>query len=524
MKKRSKTGILVELTTQQEKSKNKINKFCENAKIFLELTNPLRDKLSSFQSITDIDLEDLDEIENWKLLYLSNSKDLLKKNYLPRDFTTRHNIFRDKLFILNTSYLEYFNQLYEVINKYSRYEFLSFLNFHPSELGDTRSLLEKDFLKVSNKYINEKKDDVKADIYLAHFKVEELLKIVKVSRYEGLPFGYEQDNKNYQRFLIKKKIEEISKNFIDNNPKKLFPATITLVMSETCVENEEKNKLLIPYKYSIIDIIDGQHRLFAYTNTSISDETREQAEILTTLIKFKENSNFSKSSAKIFCEINSKQAKVSKNLLYSIKYDTIGDRDFISIGGKILKECNKSGKFPLGNLFAINPLMKKNVFGLQPIPLVTIIESDLIQFLKGEGLSKVVSETKFSEIFGNTKTYYLANTDQFWKKAKEILEKYFHSIVTVFDNDWKENSESLFLSAKYISAVIRLLRNYLFDDEKSLDEIENYLSLIKNNIVKKINVAPNETILKSGNINIPPTKLGIATIYNFLKEPNSYTS
>ena len=67
-----------------------------------------------------------------------------------------------------------------------------------------------------------------------------------------------------------------------------------------------------------------------------------------------------------------------------IKYDVLGDRDLKAIAGKILLEVNCEGESKaLNGTLLTNSLKKKNSLGHYPIPITTIVDNDLIPFLKG---------------------------------------------------------------------------------------------------------------------------------------------
>jgi hypothetical protein len=146
--------------------------------------------------------------------------------------------------------------------------------------------------------------------------VKKLLKIVRVSRYEGIPLALEEYNSDrYQRLLIEEKVVRIAKGFVRNDERRSFPNTLTLVLSSDCEERHD-GKLHIPKRYSSVDIIDGQHRLFAYSHPYIREDVREGAEILASAIKFRTGNarDISRRAARLFCEINSNQAKVKNSL------------------------------------------------------------------------------------------------------------------------------------------------------------------------------------------------------------------
>lgn len=513
------TAVLMEFTSEQSHIKDKIRKFIRTCHLFTHSSKSLREKFQLFTSIPPTKLTDFEEVSNWRFAFFGTSKDIDKDHITATGFPDQPEV-RDKLSIFGSENIEYIAQLTELINKYARYEFLSALDFAPQDLGQSQ-LLEKRFIKADNRYVTED-NNIKADIYLLSFRVKELLEIGRVSRYEGIPFALESGEKaQYQRFLVKSKLDNISKKFIKNEKRKSFPNTVTLVLSRDCrIDQQNADVLLIPNRYSSIDIIDGQHRIYAYSDPEIEQAVLEETEVLASAIKFQtdDQAQIRRLAAKIFCEINSNQAKVKNSLLYLIKYDVLGDKDAIALAGKTILECNK-GTGALGNIFLINSLIKKNKLNLPPIPIVTIVEQDLSKFLQGEGIDRRLSDQDFTAIFAHSKAELERNPDQWWRKGKAVLEHYFNHIRNTFPNDWKDDSESNLLSSKYISALIRLLRYYLIDEGEDLSAIQSKLLGLKTAVNGITRPGAGQPSFPRENDLIPSTKFGLTTIYDFLKRP-----
>lgn len=518
----NRTAVLFEFTGQKNNIRTKIRKFTRSCNLFVNSGKSLREKFSLFGSIPEDILSDFEEVNDWRFAFFGTSEDIDRKQLSPQNFPD-HPEVREKLSIFGRQNIEYITQLCDLINKYARYEFLSALKLSPHDLEEDQ-LIRKKFIPAENRYVTES-NTIKADVFLMTFKVKELLEIGRVSRYEGIPFALEsEDHNQYQRFLVKSKLKNISAGFIRNQRRKIFPNTVTLVLSTECyIDPNDESKLVIPKKYSSIDIIDGQHRIFAYTDSSICQEVLDNGVILASAIKFQSTNNntIKRNAAKVFCEINSKQAKVKNSLLYLIKYDVLGDKDSIALAGKVILECNK-GNSALGNLFLVNTLIKKNKYNLPPIPIVTIVGQDLCKLFEGEGIDcELIDPDGYRDTFGHSRDYLRAHTDVWYKKGKSILEFYFNKLSEAFPNDFKENSDSLLLSSKYISALIKLLRYFLIDKEKELSEIPSEIQRLKNSVNRIVSPSNEESSFPRGNTSIPSTKHGIKTIFDFLKHPSS---
>lgn len=521
----NKIAVLVEITDQADKFSDKIKKFNRNCNSFISSKLSIREKAKLF-NVPEDDLDDFEDIKKFKYLYIGTNHRFENSRLTRSDFNDYPNIQKG-LYIFKPTHLEYLRQLTNLINIHARKDFYSALEFSPRDLDDKVTSLHLDFIKAEGKYITTDKI-IRADIYLVKFFVKDLLDIARVSRYEGIPFILDQDGKeSYQRFLIEQKLENISSSFILNDYKKSFPNTITLVLSDNCKEEkiDKKKRLTIPKNYSTLDIIDGQHRLYAYTNTNNQDVVREKSELLATAIKFKteDKTQITKYSAKIFCEINANQAKVKNNLIYLIKYDVLGELDETAMAGKILLEINK-GNSSLSDLFFTNSLRKRNKFDLPAIPVTTIIDNDLVPFLKGlRSKKQSVSNKIYEEVFGNSRSYFYNNKqNELVRAARIVLEQYFDKVIKIFKYDWADNASSYLISAKYIAAFIRFLRHKVFVEEIKLNQMENELKKLKSEI--DIITKPNKSASFPKGLNIiPSTKHGINTIFSFLLDTNSFS-
>lgn len=522
----NKTCIFLEYTSENRNFKTKIKKFIKNCNLFITSTHLSQEEKFKFFNIPTEKLEDFSEVINFKYVYFGTDPKIQNEDLTRKDFPD-HPLIQKDLYIIKPNTLEYLRQLSNLIKHHSKNEFLAALEFTSKEYGESDESIRLDFLKADNKYITGNK--VKADVYLLKFTVEQLLRIARVSRYEGIPFILEEENAkhNYQRLLIESKLKNISENFIQDDKRMLFPNTITLVLNKDCIEENKdgKIKLSIPKKFGSIDIIDGQHRLYGYAIKDLNRETLKKSEILASAIKFhtKKNDDITKNAAKVFVEINSNQARVKNNLIYLIKYDVLGDRDDEALAGKIMLMCDSApDSKPLGNVFLTNSLKRKNKFNLPSIPITTIVDNDLIPFIRGVKVDKKkIKDEDFEKVFKNTRKYLSENPLSLCRQTRNILNEYFSHVKAVFKHDWKIDSNSFLISSKYISAFIRLLRYYLFDLKLSMAEIKIKLEELKKAIDKVTEPIDSESLPK-GSLDIPSTKHGINTIFEFLKDTTTF--
>lgn len=516
-----KTCIILEYTSESSGFKDKIKKFLRNSKIFIESQISNKDKFE-LCGISGEVLYDFEEITDWRLAFFCTHDNFESSRTGISDFPEFPSL-QPQLSLFRPTQINYFCQLSQLINKHSRNEFLASVSI---AITEEEANIKLSYIKTSGKFVNADKRE-KADVFVVKFKVGTLLKMARVSRHEGIPFILDDDNDSkYQRLLIQRKLSNISEGFISDNSRMAFPNTLTLIANSDCKDLEEETKIEFPMKYGSLEVIDGQHRLYAYTHTSISNTTREESEVLATVIKFRTNDKkkISRYSAKVFCDINANQAKVKNSLIYLIKYDVLGDKDFKAIAGKILLECDKSYRKALSKMLMTNTLRKTTPLSTIPVQITTIADNDLVPFLKGIKIDKsAITEDEFIRIFGNNRDYFRRHKGAFWKKGKELIETYFNSIKGVFPEDWKKGSNSILHSSKYYSALIRWYRYMLFDEAKELSEIRNELVSLKSavdGITKPINSA---SFPISSDL-LPAKNKGIGTMFEFLKNPQAQTS
>ena len=514
-----KTGIIFEYTAQKGNFRDKIKKFNLNCHLFVEDTYlTLKEKFALF-GIPAGEMDDFEDIEQWKYVYFGTSPDFDLRKYDRREFPEYPNIAAN-LYTFQPAQLEYLRQLTNSIGKFAKSELLAIMEFSPQSLGDPEEFFDLDFIKADGKYIAGD-SEVKADVYLLKFKVSQLLNIAKVSRFEGIPFMMEDHSikDNYQRLLIDEKLSSIAEHFIAGNKKKTFPNTITLALSEECVETDQ-GKLRIPKKFSSVDIIDGQHRLFGYTRKEVADLVRDHAEILATAIKFRNEANdpdiITKCAARVFCEVNSTQAKVSQDLLYLIKYDVLGDRDYPAAAGKVLLVCDKRDSAVTG-LFAVNTLRRNNLLNKPSLNIIAMIEQELVPFLKGEGIDQFrMSADNLVVLFGG---YGFKNNErEFIAKAVTFVEEYFNHLKGAFSKDWSPNASTILISENYILAFFRFFRYQLFNRGQHIRTMPEILRKLKEKL-DRVTGTSNSPSFGTDAVIFPPITANSEEIFQFLINP-----
>ena len=480
--------VLIEAKTKKGKPSNKIKKFIRHCELIRKCQVDKRELFSHFKGIPEEKLTDFTGVSAWRYLYIGTNNELSTQNISPKNYPET-----DLLQIFDETNWEYFKVLERAIKSTSRYEFFAALEINPSDLSDPvlgSFLPARPCLELTNTTLGS--GQVRASLVVAFFTPDELLRIARVSRYEGQPLtvsttsststsnSTRKKSSGYQRVLSHEKLRKIA-DFVSDNSDITFPTNLTLVLSKECEVHE--NELHIPAKYASIDMIDGQHRLFSYT---LSDEqTRRKAKLIVTAIKFhtEDSEKINRYAAQTFITINREQTKVKRELILLISYDVLDEKTPEAVAAKILKVCDSKPNGVLERIFAIKAFIKKNQFGQRPIPIISVVEA-LARISKLENLSAI--EDVLGKHFEDTKEGQ-EGCEMLIRAVVTLLERYFKLVRKVFDVDWGDPN-SLLMCAKYFGAFVRLLETFtITEDQLTIEEIETELENIKQNILDKYN-------------------------------------
>lgn len=462
-------GFLVEVTTQKDYNDKKIKKFIQKYRAIKESELPKNKLINLFSGVPSDNIK----IEEWRSIYVGTSVELVYNEMIPKKFTDS-----EGLTIINIDDWNYITALKKAIGRYARFEFLSFLGLNPDKIeriDDTDQYF--DFYKVKERNIT--KEPLEADIFLFAASPSFLLRTCRVFRFVGLPLS---DAKSYyQRMLSKRKLDEITK-FIGESSKRCFPTPITVILPTRVDEQlrEKRSKIAIPFKYGSLNIIDGQHRLYAYASSKIPMKTRKEARILVNGIKFKTDDleKIKKFSTRTFIDINREQVKVKTSLLYSISYDAMGDTSSKSLAGKIISLCNSEKNSPLHDLFEGRVIGRKSKLGLTRTSIVEVTNA----------FAKIIEKIRDPNSLQSQNIANMLGEDIIPIEAsklidigKKLMNKYFNRVKNVLSGDWTERTESVIFRSKYMAALILLLQDFI-ERGNNFEEIENWLSNISNNI------------------------------------------
>lgn len=309
--------------------------------------------------------------------------------------------------------VKYFKSLTNVIKLSARHEFLEFLDVDESDFGDNVLSSSTGTTNCFSGYIlPEEKSSFNEGYKIISFYIdaESLLKRAYVLRQEG--WRKKENVGYYQRMLDSKKITSMRKYLSEE--KRVFINNIITTISENDIklytDQDRRNEIRlgengdfidsnkhtsitpafidIQNKCSIIGIIDGQHRTYAYHEGDdiyeqwISHLRKIQNLLVTGILFPKKESkeNRLKFEANLFLEINSNQKKVGQLIQQEIQMQTMPFSS-IAIGKCVLNLLNEHG--PLVNLIEMYTYEKGKIktasivsFGLKPLIKVDKEKSD----------------------------------------------------------------------------------------------------------------------------------------------------
>ena len=468
----SSVGFLVEVTTQLEKNKRKIEKFILKYRAVKKSILKESELVSLFSGVSKGERRSFDGVKEWRALYFGTSPELIHEKLAPDQFHDSAG-----LSIINVDDWDYIKTLEKAVGKYARFEFWSFLGLNPNEIEGIEDIDEYfRFHRVERRKIT--KGALEADIFQFEAPPSFLLRTCKVFRFYGLLL---RDAKTYyQRMLKKKKLEEIRK-FIGRSTKRCFPTPITVVLPPQAEPRErDGKKLAIPYKYGTIDIIDGQHRVYAYASSKISKKVLKKARLLVNGIRFHTDDpkEIMKFSANTFIDINREQMKVKTSLLYSISYDVMGDKSSESLAGKVILNCNSDKYSPLHDLFEARALKRKSKLGLRRTSIVEVTKA-LAKVIEDIRRPNSIEAKNAAKMIGKTSLSRSAN--KLIEVSTDLLNRYFNRVQKVLSKDWVDGTKSVIFRSKYMAAFILLLRDSI-GKGYSFTEVEKRLRKISDNI------------------------------------------
>lgn len=300
----------------------------------------------------------------------------------------------------------------------------------------------------------------------------------------------------YQRLLVPKRLKGITK-FIDEGG--YFPNSIIINFAEpkenvkVSFDHIHKEKasdsefglLNIPNAYGIAYIIDGQHRVYGYSNSKYKDVHTVP------VVAFQDMT--SEDQLKIFMEINENQKSVSKNLRIDLEEDLFWSSSRLDSRMKALR----SSTIKMLSGQSGNVLFNKISIGEDQAALSSVFfDKALLQ----SGLIPKAKQTKWT---GDTETclYDISetNVDKAMQESRKRIVQFLNGCYEIAEDKMSDETKETFLFSNRATypfiTLAGLLHSFLFH----CGEI-NATSTIKERIAK---ITPYIQVLCDGLNNLP---------------------
>jgi DGQHR domain-containing protein len=380
---------------------------------------------------------------------------------------------RQLMFVWDCDTFEYFKVISGVLRKYSKYDIFTFFHVSPEEVLDPQQV-EMNRSKTTYEVIEMKKGVFGCPTYTFKISPQRLLERCYVLRNEG----WRSDS--FQRMISPTKLHAIRKYIVDNKGNSSFANNI-IIGPSTEGERVEiqpretggRTTIDLSWRYNSFCIIDGQHRLLAFTQDFLgeSNPTEKQAdeviknlaqssEVLVTLVDFAgEPTEILEREARLFKDINSLQTRVKKDFIFNLQ-EIIEPNHPFSIGNKVIRYLNQldTGVF-------------KNKFQMKSLPSYRgkIKRSSVVQYglaelvnIKGNLLARAFKEKNPGQDIN------INQPDNYITFCGDNLNSYFRSVKEVFEEKakrqiWDKWSKSgyMLLSTSAIVGFLRLYRHFI---------------------------------------------------------------
>ena len=382
------------------------------------------------------------------------------------------------IIFFSDSTIQYYSELVKHLGTCSRYQLLGNL------------LANTEIKKMQNKVLAIKGKMGGHEYYEFSIEPEKLLKI-------GYVLHRNEANKNmmptYQRIIKRKRLKEVQ-SFINDGG--YFPNSIIISIdsggrklqfdeSPTKLDDSisKIGVLHLPKRYHSAYIIDGQHRLYGYSDSEYANTNSIPIVAFVDLDRSEQ--------LKLFMDINENQKSVSQTLRITLNSDMLWDspnqnerRD--AIRSKIAQMCGEEQSSPLLGRVVIGEDEKNNIkcITIQAIQLALQKCSFFSTFAKNNTIA-----TNGSFDVGDNQ----ATIDRFYP----FLEGCFKTVKNECETEWSLGEQGILTINRGIQGIIRIIndvvnlliaQNKLFpltqDIDDIINEVEYYMSPLLNHINK----------------------------------------
>lgn len=403
--------------------------------------------------------------------------------------------------------LHYFKYLSAALKMSAINEMLDFLDIKLTNYGENITSHQTYSAKFEAYILPEVKSYFKNGYKIVTFYMDpqSILKRAYVLRHEG--WREKSSSIYYQRMAEPKRIAEIRKYLVQE--KRVFVNNIIVTMSANDVvfldqsdnviqvsddgkiQNSEKEyktgiiKLSIADKPNCIGIIDGQHRVFAYhvgddSYESTISHLRKEQNLLVTGVVFPKNEQEEerrKYEARLFKEINVKQAKISSYLQQELAV-MVEPFSLISIGKDIISSLAESG--PLSGM------IERFSFETGKVKTASIVSFGLKPLIKfGDEVDSLYcvwgKNDKEKMLTAQVESNYALKNEYVAFCVESIRNLFIGVKNNIPSDEWKQYSPSEkkgLLSITFINGFLNLLR-CIIQNDKTLYSPEDYTKKLK---------------------------------------------
>ena len=420
-------------------------------------------------------------------LYVNPTLTETQAKTLEQRLLPRH---RSLIYLWDGDTFEYFRVVCNTIRRFSKYELFTYFNINPELVFNAKDLEGR---RGAPPYPAIKIERGVFGYPTYTFKIAPLLLLERcyVLRNEG----WRSDS--FQRMVLPKKLANI-REYILRTRNTSFANNIIISPSPEINANEivEETKggqvyIHIPFQFSSFCIVDGQHRLLAFTQDfygqhdpkekdrdKLLRKLSEESEIIVTLVKFSGNKEeILRKQATLFKDINSTQTKVKTDFIYNL-LEIIEPLHPESLGNKVIKYLNNKEDGVLKDKFEIKSLPSYKG-RIKRASIVRWGLADLVD-IKKHFLYPIAPQNIKDKLKQGIINSYV-------KFCGDKLEKYFRCIKRVFEQKYKEDVWDhwrkcgyMILSTSAIVGFLRLYRHFIKNDIiDNRKQIEKRLKAIK---------------------------------------------
>lgn len=395
------------------------------------------------------------------------------------------------IFYFDYPRFKYFINLAKIIGKTAKFELFKFFKLNYNQIGDARiqnGFQSSGIFPYKGFLLPESDSNYPAGYKVLTFYIdpERLLEKSHVLRKDS----WQDPDCTYQRMLIPRKIREMRKYLNDESRVYINNIIVTLPDSTTFTKTDgkqveptelkEKEFVLInlPNEFNSIGLIDGQHRVYSYHEGNDTYEPkiktlRKCQNLLVTGIMYPSGVKESDQidfEAKLFLEINDKQAKAKADLKQGIEL-LVRPFTTAAISKAIINKLCQTG--------VLKGQLKEHYFDedykIKTSSIVSYVLTPLVSLNGKESLINIWQHPKKQEVI-----------DQ---KNRELLKEYIafcveeiNKILLAFKlnllNVWDVNKGSSILNVTTISGFLVCLRQFV--NTGNLHEKDYYQEKLKN--------------------------------------------